>query len=314
LNFGATRVELGIQTVFDDILVDIERGHTVYDSIDATRIAKDSGFKIVYHMMPGLPGSDNDRDIEAFKTIFQNNNFKPDMIKIYPTLTIKGTKLYDMWKKGEYEPLDTKKASKLVAELKSYVPEWVRIQRIQRDVPLPYIDAGVDKSNLRQYVKNELKKHGKECRCIRCREIGHKSVKKPFEINEESIGLNCEYYDASGSEEVFISLVEKENDALVGYLRLRDILSSHRYELVKHPCMIIRELKVLGRELSIGERSKNGLQHRGFGKELIDEAIRICVEDFNKKHMFVLSGVGVKEYYRNLGFKDDGVYLSKSLI
>ena len=314
LNLGATRVELGVQTVFDDILVGIERGHTVYDSIDATRIAKDSGFKICCHIMPGLPGSDDSRDIESFKTIFQNSNFKPDMIKIYPTLTIKGTKLYDMWKKGEYMPLDTKKAAELIAELKSYVPEWVRIQRIQRDIPLPYIDAGVDKSNLRQYVDDVLKRHGKECRCIRCREIGHKSIKNPVEIDEDAIGITCDNYGASGSEEVFISLVETNNDALIGYLRLRDILSSHRYELVKHPCMIIRELKVLGRELSIGERSDKGLQHRGFGKELVDEAQRICVEDFDKKHMFVLSGVGVKEYYRNLGFKDDGVYLSKTII
>lgn len=311
LNLGATRVELGVQTVFDDVLNNIERGHTIYDSIDATRIAKDSGFKVCYHMMPGLPGSDNALDIEAFKTIFQNSNFKPDMIKIYPTLTIKGTKLFDMWKKGDYEPLDTKKATKLVAELKSYIPEWVRIQRIQRDVPLPYIDAGVDKSNLRQYVSDELKKYGKECRCIRCREIGHKSIKGAIEIDEDSIGLDFEHYEASGSEEVFISLVETNNDALIGYLRLRNITSSHRYELVKNPCMIIRELKILGRELAIGERSKNGLQHRGFGKELIDEAQRICVEDFDKKHLFVLSGVGVKEYYRNLGFKDDGFYLCK---
>jgi len=314
LSIGATRVELGIQTVFDDILVGIERGHTVYDSIDATRIAKDSGFKVCYHMMPGLPGSDNSHDIESFKTIFEDSNFKPDMIKIYPTLTIKGTKLYDMWKKGDYKPLDTKKASKLVAELKSYVPEWVRIQRIQRDVPLPYIDAGVDKSNLRQYIDSELKRHGKECRCIRCREIGHKKVIGSIEIDEDSIDMNCEYYPASDSEEIFISLVQKDVDALVGYLRLRDIYSSHRYELDKKPCMVIRELKVLGRELSIGERTKAGLQHRGFGKELVDEAQRICVEDFDKKHLFVLSGVGVKEYYRKLGFKDDGLYLRKNLI
>jgi len=314
LNLGATRVELGVQTVFDDILNNIERGHTVYDSIDGTRIAKDSGFKIVYHMMPGLPGSDNDRDVESFKTIFQNSSFKPDMIKIYPTLTIKGTKLFDMWKKGDYEPLDTKKAAKLVAELKSYVPEWVRIQRIQRDVPLPYIDAGVDKSNLRQYVDRELKRHGNECRCIRCREIGHKLTKEPIEIDEDSISLTIDNYEASGSEELFLSLVETNNDVLIGYLRLRDISSSHRSELVKNHCMIIRELKVLGRELSIGERTKNGLQHRGFGKELVDEAIRICTEDFDKKHLFVLSGVGVKEYYRNIGFKNDGVYLSKTII
>lgn len=314
LNFGATRVELGIQTVFDDILNKMGRGHTVTDSIKATRIAKECGFKVCYHMMPGLPGSDEKRDIESFQTIFEDPCFKPDMIKIYPTLTIKGTRLYDMWKKGDYEPLSTEKASKLIAQLKTLIPEWVRIQRIQRDIPSPYIDAGVDKSNLRQFVNDEMKKQGLECRCIRCREIGHKSLKEKIEINEDDISLDCSYYDASGAEEVFISLEDENNDALIGFLRLRNIMNPHRYELQKNPCMIIRELKVVGRELPIGEKTDKALQHKGYGKELIDEAERICLEVFDKKHLFVLSGVGVKEYYRNLGFKDDGVYLSKTII
>ena len=159
-----------------------------------------------------------------------------------------------------------------------------------------------------------MEKMGTECRCIRCREIGHKSLKQKIKINEEKIGLNCNYYDASGSEEVFISFVEEDLDALIGFLRLRNIINSHRFELQKNPCMIIRELKIVGRELPIGERANEGLQHKGFGKELIDEAERICLEMFDKKHLFVLSGVGVKEYYRKLGFKDDGVYLSKTII
>jgi elongator complex protein 3 len=311
LHLGATRVELGIQTVYDDILYTMERGHTILDSIYATRIAKDSGFKVCYHMMPGLPGSDEERDIESFYTIFEKPWFKPDMIKIYPTLTIKGTKLYEMWKSGEYEPLSTDKASKLLAKLKTYVPEWVRIQRIQRDIPAPYIDAGVEKSNLRQLVEDEMKKHGETCRCIRCREIGHKSLKEKIMVDEEDIVFDCYHYEASNGEEVFISLVENKHDALIGYLRLRDVVQPHRFELQKQPCMIIRELKVLGRELPIGQRTKKGWQHRGYGKELINEAERICLEEFDKKRLFVLSGVGVKEYYRRLGFKDDGVYLSK---
>jgi elongator complex protein 3 len=314
LNYGATRVELGVQTVYDDLLTNMNRGHTVTDSINATRIAKESGMKVCYHMMPGLPGADNNKDVESFITIFENPSFKPDMIKIYPTLTIKGTQLYDMWKKGDYEPLDTESASKLVANLKNIVPEWVRIQRIQRDVPSQFIDAGVDKSNLRQYVEKEMQKHEWNCRCIRCREIGHKSLKQEIKIDEENISLNSSFYDASGGEEVFISLVEEDTDSLIGYLRLRNIVNSHRDELTKNPCTIIRELKIVGRELSLGKRTKNGLQHKGFGKELIDEAERITIEVFDKKHLFVLSGVGVKEYYRKLNFIDNGVYLSKTII
>ena len=313
LELGATRVELGIQTAYDDILYAMERGHTVMDAVYATHIAKDSGFKVCYHMMPGLLGSDEKRDIESFQTIFENPLFKPDMIKIYPTLTIKGTKLYDMWESGKYEPLSTEKASKLIAKLKRYVPEWVRIQRIQRDIPAPYIDAGVDKSNLRQLVKDEMKKQDEACRCIRCREVGHKSLKEEIMIDEENIGFDCIHYEASRGEEVFISLADQKYDALVGYLRLRDIVDPHRVELLRQPCMIIRELKVLGRELPIGRRTGEGWQHRGFGKGLIDEAERICFEEFDKKQLFVLSGIGVKEYYRKLGFKDDGVYLYKML-
>jgi elongator complex protein 3 len=313
LSWGATRVELGVQTVYDDILYEIRRGHTVLDSILATRIAKNTGLKVCYHIMLGLPGSNIKRDIDSFLEIFENSDFKPDMIKIYPTLTIKGTKLYDLWKSGEYEPLSTERAAKLVAELKTYVPEWVRIQRIQRDVPVQFIDAGVDKSNLRQLVNQELKEHGRECRCIRCREIGHKSLKEKIQIDEENIGLNTIFYEASESEEVFISLVEEKYDALIGFLRLRDINDSHRSELDKDSCMIIRELRVVGRELPIGKKSIKGVQHKGFGKELIDEAERICYEEYDKKNLFVISGVGVKEYYRNLGFEDSGVYLSKKI-
>ena len=313
LELGATRVELGVQSVFDDVLSGINRGHTVSDTIMATRIAKNAGFKLCYHLMPGLPDSDYDKDVECFMSVFENSDFKPDMIKIYPTLTIQGTRLYDMWKKGEYSPLSTKEASLLIARLKTYVPDWVRIQRIQRDVPSNFIDAGVDKSNLRQFVESEMKKQGFECRCIRCREIGHKMLKNNIEIDEDSIGLDVTFYNASDSEEIFISLVEEKNDAIVGYLRLRDINNSHRFELNRNPCMIIRELKVLGRELSIGKKDKKGWQHKGFGKELIGEAEKICIEEFDKKHLFVLSGVGVKEYYRSLDFKDTGVYLCKKL-
>jgi elongator complex protein 3 len=313
LYWGATRVELGVQTVFDNVLNIINRGHTVADSIIATRIAKDCGFKVCYHIMPNLPLSDVNSDVEAFETIFQDSRFKPDMIKIYPTLTIKGTKLYDMYKKGDYKPFETNDAAKLIAEIKTFVPEWVRIQRIQRDIPSQFIDAGVNNSNLRQFVEKELIKNKLECRCIRCREIGHKTLKQKIEFNEEDIGITSIFYEASDSEEIFISLVDEKNDAIIGYLRLRDVINSHRIELQKNSCMIIRELKVVGQELALGEKSKKSLQHRGYGKELLEEAEKICIEEFDKKNLFVLSGVGVKPYYRKLGFKDEGVYLLKTL-
>ena len=158
-----------------------------------------------------------------------------------------------------------------------------------------------------------MKKQKFECRCIRCREIGHKFLKQKIEINEDNINLNCDYYECSGGEEVFVTLIEEKHDAMIGYLRLRNIVNPHRHELQKNPCMILRELKVVGRELSIGKRSKEAFQHKGYGKELINEAERICLEEYDKKHLFVLSGKGVKDYYRKLRFKNNGVYLSKTL-
>lgn len=314
LNLGATRVELGVQSVFDNILFNMKRGHTVMDTIYASRIAKDCGFKVCYHMMPGLPGSNINQDIESFKTIFQNSDFKPDMIKIYPTLVIEGTELNELWKSGNYKPLDNNEASHLISKIKEFTPEWIRIQRIQRDVPAPYIEAGVNKSNLRQIIKAEMTEHGKLCRCIRCREIGHKSLREKIELNEDSIDINIIKYHSNESQEIFISLVDLRYDGIIGYLRLRDIIKSHRYELQKDPCMIIRELKIVGLETPIGKKNKTSLQHKGFGKKLMKEAERICYEDFDKKYLFVLSGVGVKNYYRNLGFKDKGIYLYKKLI
>jgi elongator complex protein 3 len=313
LDLGATRVELGVQTTDDEILSRIQRGHTVSDSIAATRIAKEAGLKICYHMMPGLPGSTEKKDLDAFRTIFTDERFKPDMIKIYPTLVIKGTPLYELWKHGKYDPLTTENASQLIATIKKDVPEWVRIQRIQRDIPSQQICTGIRNSNLRQYVETELQLNQTSCRCIRCREIGHVPHEKTMKITEHSLQCLQRKYHASGGDEWFISLEDSQQDVLIGYLRLRDIVNPHRYELQAEPCMMIRELKVLGREASLGKRTSEAYQHRGFGKQLLTEAEHICSEQVGKKHLFVLSGVGVKPYYRRLGFTDTGVYLSKVL-
>lgn len=311
LSLGATRVELGVQTVYDDVLYLMGRGHTVFDSITATRIAKNAGLKVCYHMMPGLPGSNERRDLDNFRTIFKDSSFKPDMLKIYPTLVIKGTRLYELWTAGKYEPLTTESASRLIARIKQEVPPWIRIQRIQRDIPAHMISGGIKKSNLRQYVEKELHEHERSCGCIRCREIGHRSLKKNIDINQLHIEYIRRQYLANNSDELFLSLEDTSQNVLFGYLRLRDITFSHRAELEREPCMIIRELRILGREVSLGERAADAFQHRGYGKQLIHEAERICREEYGKKYLFVLSGVGVKPYYRKLGFSDDGIYLKK---
>jgi elongator complex protein 3 len=229
-------------------------------------------------------------------------------------LVIKGTPLYDLWEQHEFEPLSSSTATDLLSEALSSIPDWIRIQRIQRDVPAQYIDSGVTKSNLRQLIDNDLEVKGASLMDLRSREIGHMSLKYNKDINVTNPDMKTLIYQASGGSEIFLSLVEPSYDAVVGYLRLREIFSSHRSELSDIPVMIIRELKVLGKEIEIGVKDKNGLQHKGFGSMLLEEANRISKENFDCKKIYVLSGVGVKEYYRKYhGFRDHGVYLCKDL-
>jgi len=205
LNLGGTRVEIGVQTTHDDVYNLINREHTTQEVIEATRKAKNSGLAIVYHMMAGLPGSNPERDLEAFERIFEDSKFRPDMLKIYPCLVTKGTELYNLWKSGQFDPLEGEEAVNLVAEMKKRVPEWVRIQRVQRDIPSDLIEAGVWRGNFRDIVQEKLKEQGEECKCIRCREVGHKMLKEDIEPQLEDAELLTRSYKASGGKEIFIS-------------------------------------------------------------------------------------------------------------
>src|SRR5208283_2571642 len=113
LGMGVTRIELGVQNPDDEIYRLVGRTHTVADVHEATRIAKDAGLKIVYHLMPGMPGSNQQKDLAAFKRVFTDPAFKPDMIKIYPCLCIAGTKANDWHQKGTYTPYTTEEATAL---------------------------------------------------------------------------------------------------------------------------------------------------------------------------------------------------------
>jgi elongator complex protein 3 len=311
LNLGATRVELGIQTTSNEILANVKRGHTVEDSKVATRILKDSGLKVCYHMMPGLPGADFESDLLLFKTIFENPDFRPDMLKIYPTLVIEGTELYDKWKEGEYKPLNTENCADLIAQIKENIPKWVRIQRIQRDIPVKLISDGVDKSNLRQIVQNIIKERGKSCNCIRCREVGISSLSGKS-IDLDTIGLKKVKYQASQGTEHFLSFEDK-NGILIGYARLREPSRlAHRFEISSHLCMIIRELKVAGMMVPIGQMDESRWQHQGYGAKLIAECEEIAkLKDVAK--ILVTSGIGARQYYKKLGYERFGPYMAKSL-
>ncbi len=314
LSYGTTRVEIGVQTVHEEILRKVRRGHGVKEIVKATQVAKDSGLKVVYHMMPGLPGSTLEKDLEAFREIFEDPEFRPDMLKIYPTLVIKGTELYEMWRRGEYKPYSLEEVVSLIADVLEFLPRWVRIQRMMRDIPANAIDVGIRAGNLRELVHEELKRRKRRCHCIRCREVGHRYFKEGILPDPEKIKLLREDYEASGGREVFLSFEDPERDILIGYLRLRipsDL--AHRPEVREKRSAIVRELKVSGPPVPLGERPLLEWQHKGYGRRLMEEAERIASEEFDCTRILVTSGVGVREYYRKLGYGLLGPYMAKEL-
>ncbi|MCW4021378.1 MAG: tRNA uridine(34) 5-carboxymethylaminomethyl modification radical SAM/GNAT enzyme Elp3, partial [Candidatus Bathyarchaeota archaeon] len=314
LSMGTTRVELGVQNVYNDIYELVERRHSVQDVVEATRILKDAGLKVAYHIMPGLPGSSFERDLEGFHKIFTDSRFKPDMIKIYPCLVLKGTKAYDWWRRGKYQPYTTEEAAQLVSEVKKTIPPWIRIMRIQRDIPAYLIEAGVNRSNLRQLVLRRLKEEGARCRCIRCREVGHRWLKDKVKPDPNSIEIRTTKEEASDGDDVFISAEDPVDDVLVGYLRLRiPSGKAHRSEIVSEMTSIVRELHVYGPLVPVGTRLTKAWQHKGYGGLLLSEAERISLENYDRRKVVVTSALGTKQYYKRFGYDYDGPYVSKFL-
>jgi elongator complex protein 3 len=314
LDMGVTRIELGVQNPDDAIYRLVGRTHTVADVAEATQIAKDTGLKIVYHLMPGMPGSNPQKDIEAFKRIFTDAAFKPDMVKIYPCLAIEGTKAHQWYQQGTYSPYTTEQATEVIAEIKKTIPLWIRVMRVQRDIPARLILAGVKKSDLRELAQKQLKAQGTSCQCIRCREVGHRMVADHVKPDLEKVKILTQHYEASEGIEVFISAEDPENNVLLGYLRLRiPSVKAHRPEIIEVPSAIVRELHVYGPLVPVGKHSEGAWQHRGYGKELLAEAERIAREEFGVKKLLVISALGTRRYYMRLGYRRDGVYVSKRL-
>ncbi|NYZ74147.1 tRNA uridine(34) 5-carboxymethylaminomethyl modification radical SAM/GNAT enzyme Elp3 [Candidatus Micrarchaeota archaeon] len=319
LSYGATRVELGVQHADDRIYRLINRGHRVKDVVDATRELKDAGFKVLYHIMPGLPGSDKEKDISFVRKLFSNPDFRPDMLKIYPTLVIPGTGLEKMAKEGGYSPYSTEEAADVISEFYRHIPPYVRVMRIQRDIPAAKISGGVNKSNLRELVENGLREKRITPDEIRYREIGlQRNNNKNNKMNAfaagsgalpdfgvvSDFGMRSLVYDASGGKDVFLSYENGEN-IIAGFIRLR--FPSNRDD-----CALIRELHVYGQEVPLKENPGAGVQHRGLGSRLLAEAELIAV-DMGKERILVISGVGVREYYRRHGYRRAGHYMGKRL-
>ena len=314
LGMGVTRVELGVQNPDDAIYRLVGRTHTVADVTEATRITKDAGLKVAYHLMPGMPGSNPTKDLEAFKRVFTDPNFKPDMIKIYPCLVLEGTKAHEWYREGVYMPYSSEEAANLIAEVKKTIPPWVRVMRVQRDIPAPLIVAGVNKSNLRQLVQQKLATQGDRCMCIRCREVGHRMAVDNVKPDLDKVKILTTRYEASAGQEIFISAEDPENSVLIGYLRLRiPSEKAHRPEIKATPSAIVRELHVYGPLVPVGKHLARAWQHKGYGATLLNEAERVAREDYDLKKLLVISALGTKQYYMRFGYERDGVYVSKML-
>ncbi len=317
LDYGTTRVEIGVQTIYDDIYKLVKRGHSTFDSIEAIRIAKDAGLKVNAHIMPNLPGSNYAKDTELFTSLFTVPDYRPDMLKIYPCLVIKGTELYDWWIQGKYTPYFTEDLVDLIASAKKNLPPYVRIQRIMRDIPAYLIEAGCKNSNLRQLVQEKMKNTNDTCNCIRCREYGISNRKKIIsERSFDDIKLYRLDYEASQGNEIFLSYENKKENYLIGYLRLRKPSDfAHRPELNDGRTLIVREIKVVG-ELVPKDLKPNRytqIQHRGYGKLLMENAEKISYEDFDAHKLAVISGIGAKDWFYSLGYTSDGPYVSKKI-
>lgn len=310
LEMGVTRVEIGVQALDDEILAISHRGHTVEDVVEATRSLKDLAFKVTYHLMPNLPGSDVEMDIRMFRTIFEDSKFRPDMLKIYPTLVLAKTPLYHWWKRGDYSSYSREEMVGLLEEWFRLTPRYVRIQRMQREIPSILIKSGVDLGNVREIVEQSLRSQGHGCVCIRCREVGRRQITEGVMLSPEDVKISTLTYEASAGVEHFISAEDHERDVLVGFARLRIPSCVARKELVN--ASLLRELHVYGTMVPVQNNPIHGSwQHMNYGSKLLLEAERISREDHGRKKIVVISGVGVRRYYYSRGYAPDGPYVSK---
>ncbi|HXZ95418.1 MAG TPA: tRNA uridine(34) 5-carboxymethylaminomethyl modification radical SAM/GNAT enzyme Elp3, partial [Dehalococcoidia bacterium] len=298
-DFGTTRVELGVQTLDDEIHYLTKRGHGIAEVISATRLLRDYGFKVYYHWMPGLPGSIPEHDLELSRQLFEDERFRPDGLKLYPTLVVRGSELERWYRDNRYRPYGDEEMIDLLIAIKTQIPKYVRISRLMRDIPSKFIIAGSRDLALRGTIKKKMEQTGLRCSCIRCREYGHR-LKSGWAIDKPR--LTRMDYATFGGTEVFLSY-EDQNETLFGLLRLR----------IKEGKALVRELHIFGPEVPVGARLEQAAQHRGLGEGLLREAERIAKEEFKADILSVLSGVGARQYYRSLGYNLEGAYMVKVL-
>ena len=313
LGYGCTRIEIGVQSVYESVARETNRGHTVASVCHSFHLAKDCGFKVVTHMMPDLPNTGLERDLEGFREFFENPAFRPDGLKLYPTLVIRGTGLYELWKTGRYKNYTPEQLVELTASILAMVPPWTRVYRIQRDIPMPLVSSGVEHGHLRELALARMRDLDLPCKDVRTREVGMKQIHE--QVNPENVELVRRDYVANGGWETFLAYEDPEKDILIGLLRLRKSSSvAFRPEISEASSSIVRELHVYGTAVPVAGRDPTRFQHQGFGMLLMEEAERIAREEHGSEKLLVISGVGTRHYYRKMGYELDGPYMSKSII
>lgn len=308
LEMGVTRIELGVQSVYEEPLRVTNRGHTLADTRRSIQELRDLGFKLNFHYMLGLPKTTKEMDIVGLRELFNNQTYRPDMLKIYPCMVLKGTPLYSLWKAGAYTPMTTATAAEIIADFMQFIPSYCRIMRVQRDIPTNVTDAGVDRTNLRQYIEMIITEKNIMTQEIRAREIGSILKKDPL-IQLHAPKIVSIEYEASGGKEFFISLEDTNNHVLFGFVRLR-LPGKYLCKEITSTTALIRELHVFGEAAAFG--TKGTVQHKGFGKRLMQEAEKIA-NQLGKNKIVVISAVGTREYYKKLGYEKEGPYMTKRI-
>lgn len=310
---GCTRLELGIQHTDDHVLELTKRGHTTERSREATELLRNYGYKVDFHLMPQLPGATPKMDLEMMESIFTDPGFKPDMIKIYPCTVVKGSELYDLFMQGKYKAYPTRDLIDIIKTFKSHLPRYSRVSRLIRDIPGQYIEEGNKVTNLRQVIEMEMKKDGTTCKCLRCREIGHVNTDGWTAKQLEPV-LFIDEYETRGGIEYFISYEDKKRQVVFAFCRLRVVTVPviHPNKKLNSYGAYIRELHTYGQLVRIGKQQKESTQHKGLGHKLVVQAEKI-VKKAKVDKLAVISGVGVRGYYRKWGYKLEKTYMVKKM-
>ncbi len=302
---GVTKIQLGVQAIDEEIARLTKRGHGAEEVARATRLLRNAGLKICYHLMPNLPGSTPEKDIEMSRLIYTDPRFKPDYVKIYPCMVIPGTELFRMWQRGEHSTYSDEELKYVLKEISASTPRWVRIDRLVRDISRKWVAAGTVRTNFRQIVEAELIKEGRPCRCIRCREIGAGNY------NPENLEFKREEIETDGGREVFMSYENEHNLFALLRLRLPDPGEKLLFPELKGAA-IVREVHSYGQVAPLSTRTKGKAQHQGLGRLLMEKAESEAVQNGYKK-LAVIAAIGTREYYRKLGYISEDIYMVKSL-